>query len=103
MLSDENVYHNPFNAPYGVYPANEESLRHAARMDQDQYDAHREALLRPLESTPDGYYICKPILSDGCRPVPLCRQPAQPEPAARKRRQPPAAGQSPEKSGRPVT
>ncbi|MHB8181226.1 MAG: hypothetical protein ACYDCW_16265 [Acidithiobacillus ferrivorans] len=30
MLSDENVYHNPFNAPYGVYPANEESLRHAA-------------------------------------------------------------------------
>ena len=36
MLSDENVYHNPFNAPYGVYPANEESLRHAARMDQDQ-------------------------------------------------------------------
>ena len=63
MLSDENVYHNPFNAPYGVYPANEESLRHAARMDQDQWDVHREALLRPLESTPDGYYICKPILS----------------------------------------
>jgi hypothetical protein len=63
MLSNGNVYPNPFDAPYGVYPGNEEALRHAAQLNEDQWEAQREVLLRPLERTPDGYYVCRPILS----------------------------------------
>ncbi|MBU2766688.1 hypothetical protein HAP94_10875 [Acidithiobacillus ferrivorans] len=63
MLANGNVYPNPFDVPYGVYPGDEDALRHAARLDQDQWERQREVLLRPLERTPDGYYVCRPILS----------------------------------------